>query len=74
MVAEKLLTYGLGRGMDYQDMPLVRSIAHDAARQENRFSALVLGVVRSKPFQINMKMPDAAVPTPGSAAQRDNRR
>jgi len=74
VVAEKLLTYGLGRGMEYQDMPLVRSIAHDAAHQENRFSALVLGVVRSKPFQMNMKMPDTAVPTPGIGAQRDNRR
>jgi mono/diheme cytochrome c family protein len=74
VVAEKLLTYGLGRGMEYQDMPLVRSIAHDAAHQENRISALVLGVVRSKPFQMNMKVPDPAVPTPGVAAQRDNRR
>src|SRR6266516_2516826 len=69
VLAEKLLTYGLGRGIEYQDMPLVRSIAHDAAHQENRFSALVLGVVRSKPFQMNMKMPDTAVPTPGIAAQ-----
>jgi len=44
-------------------MPLVRSIAHDAARSQNRFSALVLGVVRSKPFQMNMKVTDAGVPT-----------
>src|SRR6185295_7831929 len=55
VVAEKLLTYALGRGIEYQDMPLVRAIARDAARSDNKFSALVLGVVRSKPFQMNMK-------------------
>jgi hypothetical protein len=61
VVAEKLLTYALGRGVEYQDMPLVRSIARDAAHNENRFSALVLGVARSKPFQMNMKLPDVPV-------------
>jgi mono/diheme cytochrome c family protein len=52
---EKLLTYALGRGLDYQDMPLVRSIARDVGQKENRFSALVLAVVRSAPFQTNTK-------------------
>jgi hypothetical protein len=52
---EKLLTYALGRGLEYQDMPLVRSIARDVAQQDNRFSALVLAVVRSVPFQTNTK-------------------
>ncbi len=56
VVAEKLLTYALGRGVDYQDMPLVRSIARDAASDGNRFSALVLAVVKSRPFQLNMKV------------------
>ena len=56
VVAEKLLTYALGRGVEYQDMPLVRAIARDAAKNDNRFSALVLGVVKSKPFQMNMKV------------------
>ncbi len=59
VVVEKLLTYALGRGVEYQDMPLVRSIARGAARNDNRFSALVLGVVKSKPFQMNMKVEDA---------------
>jgi mono/diheme cytochrome c family protein len=63
VVAEKLLTYALGRGVEYQDMPLVRSIARDAKRADNRFSALVLGVVRSKPFQMNMKMPERPAPS-----------
>jgi hypothetical protein len=56
VVAEKLLTYALGRGVEYQDMPLVRSLARDAAKNGDKFSALVLGVVKSKPFQMNMKM------------------
>jgi hypothetical protein len=56
VAAEKLLTYALGRGVEYQDMPLVRSISHDAVKQQDRFSALVMGVVRSKPFQMNMKV------------------
>jgi hypothetical protein len=58
VVAEKLLTYGLGRGVEYQDMPLVRSLARDAAKNDNKFSALVLGVVKSRPFQMNQKVQD----------------
>jgi hypothetical protein len=54
---EKLMTYALGRGLEYQDMPLVRSIARDVARQDNRFSAVVMAIVRSAPFQTNTKTP-----------------
>jgi hypothetical protein len=43
VATEKLLTYGLGRGVEPEDMPLVRKIVHDAARSGNRF-ALVMGV------------------------------
>jgi hypothetical protein len=70
VVAEKLLTYALGRGVEYQDMPLVRAIAHDAERSGNKFSALVLGVVRSKPFQMNMKQ-DVSAPTAAATANKD---
>jgi len=55
VVAEKLLTYALGRGVDYQDMPLVRSIAKETAKSNGRFSALVLATVKSAPFQTNRK-------------------
>jgi mono/diheme cytochrome c family protein len=55
VVAGKLLTYGLGRGVEAQDMPLVRSIVREAAGNDYRFSSLVLGVVRSAPFQNNVK-------------------
>jgi len=43
-------------------MPLVRAIARDAGRNNNRFSALVLAVVKSKPFQMNMKVQETAIP------------
>jgi hypothetical protein len=62
VTAEKLLTYALGRGVEYQDMPLVRSVARDAGRNNDRFSALVLAVVKSKPFQMNMKVQETAIP------------
>jgi hypothetical protein len=50
--AEKLLTYALGRRVEYFDMPAVRAIARDAARDGNRFSALVTGIVQSTPFRL----------------------
>ena len=55
VVTEKLLIYALGRGVEYQDMPLVRAIVRDAAPANHRFSSIVLGIVKSTPFQMNMK-------------------
>jgi hypothetical protein len=52
---EKLMTYALGRGLKYYDMPAVRAITHDARRDDDRFSAIVLGIVRSAPFQMKLK-------------------
>src|SRR5262245_15432829 len=49
---EKLTTYALGRGLEYFDMPVVRSIQRDASRRSNRFSDFVLGIVKSAPFQM----------------------
>jgi hypothetical protein len=51
-MTEKMLTYALGRGLDYHDMPAVRSIVREAARNNYRFSSLVLGIVGSTPFQM----------------------
>jgi len=51
-MTEMLLTYSVGRGLEYYDMPTVRSIVKDAARTNYRFSSLVLGVVKSAPFQM----------------------
>jgi hypothetical protein len=51
-VTEKLLTYALGRSLDFHDMPAVRSIVRESAHHEHRWSSIVLGVVRSAPFQM----------------------
>jgi hypothetical protein len=56
VATEKLLTYALGRGVEPQDMPLIRKIVRDSARSNYRFSSLVLGVVKSEPFRKNMKI------------------
>ena len=52
VITEKLMTYALGRGMEYFDEPTIRSIARDAAKQNYRFSSVVLGIVRSPAFQM----------------------
>jgi hypothetical protein len=56
VVTEKLLIYALGRGTEYYDMPLIRSIVHQAEPNNYRFSALVSGIVQSDQFQMNQKL------------------
>ena len=56
VLSEKLLIYALGRGTEYDDMPLIRSIARDAERNNYRFSSLVAGIVKSDQFQMNQKL------------------
>ena len=59
-LTEKLMTYGLGRGIELDDRPLVREIARQAAARDYRWSAIVLGIVRSAPFQMKKApAPDA---------------
>jgi hypothetical protein len=57
---EKLLAYALGRGVGSQDMPAVRAIVRQAAREDYRWSAVVLGVVTSPPFQMRATAREAA--------------
>jgi mono/diheme cytochrome c family protein len=52
--AEKLLTYGLGRGVEYYDAPAIRTIVRDSRTQDFRVSSLILGIVKSAPFQMRM--------------------
>jgi hypothetical protein len=66
-VAERFLTYGVGRGLDSYDMPAVRRIVRDAARSDYRFSSVILGVVNSLPFQ--MRNAAARVPATSAAAR-----
>jgi hypothetical protein len=54
-LAEKLMMYGVGRETKYYDMPTVRSLMRDAAKNRYRFSDLILGVVKSAPFQMKVK-------------------
>ena len=68
VVSEKLMIYALGRGTEYYDMPLVRSIVHSADKDNDRFSALVIGVVKSQPFQMNQKLE-----TSGNGQERASR-
>jgi hypothetical protein len=51
-LTEKLLTYALGRGLAYYDAPTVRAITREAAPDGYRFSDIVLGIVKSTPFQM----------------------
>jgi hypothetical protein len=51
-VTERLLTYALGRGVEYYDQPAIRKIVREAAPSEHRWSALVVGIVNSTPFQM----------------------
>ena len=51
-VTEKLLTYALGRGLEYYDRPVIRHIAREAASDDYRWSSLILGVVKSTPFHM----------------------
>ena len=50
--AKGLLAYGLGRVLDYRDMPTVRLISREASHSNNHFSTFVLGIVKSAPFQM----------------------
>jgi mono/diheme cytochrome c family protein len=51
-LTRKLMTYGLGRGLEYYDAPTVRAVVHKARNQGYRFSSLILGIVNSNAFQM----------------------
>ena len=57
VVTEKMLTYALGRGVEYQDMPTVRSIVRESAPGKYKFTSIVMGIVKSPSFQMNTKAP-----------------
>jgi mono/diheme cytochrome c family protein len=58
-VTEKLLTYALGRGLQYYDMPVVRHVLESTGANGYRFSDVVLGIVESAPFRMRVKAPAA---------------
>jgi hypothetical protein len=54
-VTEKLLTYSLGRGVEHYDLPTVRQIAREAAGTDYRWSSIIMGIVKSGPFQMRTR-------------------
>jgi hypothetical protein len=60
-MTEKFLSYALGRSLTAYDMPTVRKIVHDAARDNYRFSSIVMGIAESAPFQME-RTPEAPAP------------
>ena len=53
-LTEKLLAYSVGRGIEYYDLPAIRQIARESAAADNRWSSLILGVIRSRPFSMGI--------------------
>jgi len=68
-VVEKLMIYGLGRGVAAHDMPAVRAIIRDAAGRDYRFSAIVLGIVNSTPFTMRIKTTPEGGSPPATVVQ-----
>jgi cytochrome c5 len=58
-LTEKLLIYALGRGIEYYDMPTVRKIVRESAPNNYRWSSIVLGIIRSTPFQMTKSAANA---------------
>jgi hypothetical protein len=58
-MTEKMLTYALGRGLEYYDMPVVRGIVREMSANDYHFSALIMGIVKSAPFQMRVKKGEA---------------
>jgi hypothetical protein len=57
---EKLMTYALGRGLAYYDIPTVRAIVRDSAKSNYKFSSIVSQVVKSTPFQMRVKASESS--------------
>jgi mono/diheme cytochrome c family protein len=60
---ESMMAYGLGRVIDTRDMPFVRGVEREAAKNENRFSAFITGIIKSPPFQLRRTEDAEPVPT-----------
>ena len=68
-VTEKLLIYALGRGLEPVDMPIVRGIVRNAAAQNYPMQAILLGIVKSTPFQMRTTMTGNLTPATSRAAK-----
>ena len=61
-VTEKLLTYAVGRGVEYYDMPAVRQILREAADADHRWESIILGITKSAPFRMRARTVGQSVP------------
>ena len=69
-VTTKLLTFALGRGVEYYDMPAIRAIVRESAPSEYSLSSLIMGLVKSVPFQMRKSGPQApAAPSRSGSAR-----
>ncbi len=72
-LTRKLLTYALGRGLDYRDMPTVRSILRDASQDNYRFATLVMDIVHGAPFQMRTASGDSESAAVQAAQNREGK-
>jgi len=68
-LAEKLVTYAIGRGVTYRDMPIVRSIVREAAEDEYRLDSMIVAVAKSAAFRMNTKTGRTAEPAASGFAE-----
>lgn len=71
-LTEKLMTFAIGRRVEYFDMPAVREITRQAAKDDNRFSAIVLEIVKSAAFQMGKATPSGTVLSPVRAGRQED--
>jgi mono/diheme cytochrome c family protein len=71
-ITEKLMTFALGRGVEYEDMPVIRSIVHEADRDNDRFISILMGIVKSAPFQMRTKEVEEEVAAAAPASGERN--
>jgi len=60
MITEKLMTFALGRGVEYEDMPVIRSIVYQADKDNDRFFSILMGIIKSQPFQYRTKQAEVS--------------
>jgi hypothetical protein len=72
-LTEKMLTYALGRPLEYYDMPVVRGIVQGAARNDYRFSSLITGIVKSEPFEMKKALEDNGPAVTTAVVQRSDK-
>ena len=69
-LTEKLMTYALGRTVEFHDMPTVRRIVRETASEGYHFSSLVMHIINSEPFQMRVVPQDESAADPDGASRQ----